>query len=520
VDKALEDGQLESGAELATRTNRRLTWVGVPSNGLGALLVFVFLGFLVPTTVDPDEYGSLLVRSVAVFVVYMAVALPLGRYWSQNRTFAPLDRWLREERPATESEQVLALRYPLSSALTAAVFWCGAAVVFSLLNVSAGLGVAVSIGVTILLGALSACALQYLLTERVMRPVTARALAGGAHRRRPRLATPGVAARLTMAWTLATGVPLLGITALAVMDLAGADLDEGQVVSATLFLAALALAVGLLTMLVAARSVADPVGSMRGAVERVERGDFEARALVDDGSEVGQLQAGFNRMAAGLQERERLREAFGTFVDPGLTERVLAEGTDLAGEEVELSVMFIDVRGFTGFAEQAEAQEVVAFLNDLYGLIVPILLRHGGHATKFIGDGLLAVFGAPERLLDHAERAVAAALEIARAVDERFGDECRVGVGVNSGRVVVGTIGGGGRLDFTVIGDPVNTAARVEAATRETGDDVLITESTRALLGRDLGGWEERPPIPLRGKGQPIALYAPRAPEAQPAPDA
>jgi class 3 adenylate cyclase len=214
-------------------------------------------------------------------------------------------------------------------------------------------------------------------------------------------------------------------------------------------------------------------------------------------------------MVSGLQERERLREAFGTFVDPDLAERVARDGTDLRGEEVEVSILFMDVRGFTSFSERAPAADVVARLNDLYGVVVPVILEHGGHANKFIGDGLLAVFGAPERLDDHADRAVAAALEIAARVQERYGDQLRVGLGVNSGTVVVGTIGGGGRLDFTVIGDAVNTASRVESATRTTGDDVLITEETRRRLTRDAVTWEDRPPIPLKGKTEAIRLLAP-----------
>jgi adenylate cyclase len=132
-------------------------------------------------------------------------------------------------------------------------------------------------------------------------------------------------------------------------------------------------------------------------------------------------------MVAGLQERERLREAFGTFVDPGLAERVAREGTDLAGEELEVSILFLDVRGFTSFSERADAKAVVALLNELYDRIVPIVLEHGGHANKFIGDGLLAVFGAPERLSDHAERAVRAGLDIARAVADAYKGELRSG---------------------------------------------------------------------------------------------
>jgi class 3 adenylate cyclase len=120
------------------------------------------------------------------------------------------------------------------------------------------------------------------------------------------------------------------------------------------------------------------------------------------------------------------------------------------------------------------------------------------------------VFGAPQRHADHAARAVAAAREIARLIRDGAGGELRVELGVNSGRVVVGTIGGGSRRDFTVIGDPVNTAARVETATRLTGDDVLITESTLRALG-DVGEeFEERPSVPLKGKAAAVRLYAPR----------
>ena len=116
------------------------------------------------------------------------------------------------------------------------------------------------------------------------------------------------------------------------------------------------------------------------AQEGVRRGDFDARVAVEDGSEVGLLQAGFNHMASGLAERERLRHAFGAYVDPELTERVLREGIDVAGEDVEVSVLFTDVRNFTAYAETADAREVVTHLNELYSEIVPIVRRHGGHA--------------------------------------------------------------------------------------------------------------------------------------------
>ena len=171
-------------------------------------------------------------------------------------------------------------------------------------------------------------------------------------------------------------------------------------------------------------------------------------------------------------------------------------------------MLFLDVRGFTSMSESAKPRELVGKLNELWDVCVPVITDRGGHANKFIGDGMLAVFGAPERHPDHADRAVAAALEVAERVEHHFADTLRVGIGVNSGRVLVGTVGGGGRLDFTVIGDAVNTAARVEAATRDTGDDVLVTEVTLNLLSNDRDGWEERPAVPLKGKSQHVRLYA------------
>ncbi|HEY3944952.1 MAG TPA: adenylate/guanylate cyclase domain-containing protein [Solirubrobacteraceae bacterium] len=270
-------------------------------------------------------------------------------------------------------------------------------------------------------------------------------------------------------------------------------------------------AVSIWLSLVLADAVSGPIRDLRDATRQLGSGDLNVQVPVVSTDETGELTAAFNAMVIGLREREQLREAFGAFVDPALTDRVLAEGTDLRGEEIEASILFLDVRGFTEFAEREAAREVVACLNELYGAVVPVIERHGGHANKFVGDGLLAVFGAPERHADHAARALAAACDIARLVREGVGGELRVGLGVNSGRVVVGTIGGGRRRDFTVIGDPVNTAARVEAATRLTGDDILITESTLRALGSSGDDFEERPSVPLRGKAATVRLYTPRS---------
>jgi adenylate cyclase len=271
---------------------------------------------------------------------------------------------------------------------------------------------------------------------------------------------------------------------------------------------AVAFTISLELSLLLTRSIVEPLQDLRAGTQRVRAGDMGVRVPVLGTDETGLLAASFNGMVDGLREREQLREAFGAFVDPVLADRVLAEGTILAGEEVDVTVLFLDIRGFTAFAERAGAAEAVARLNAFYEIVVPIVVAHGGHANKFVGDGLLAVFGAPDTLADHADRCVAAALAIAREVEATHDGRVSIGIGVNSGDVVAGTVGGGGRVEFTVIGDVVNTAARVEEATRQTGDVILVTAATRALLREDHGGLEPRPPIPLKGKREPVELFA------------
>ncbi|MET0809766.1 MAG: adenylate/guanylate cyclase domain-containing protein [Thermoleophilaceae bacterium] len=176
-----------------------------------------------------------------------------------------------------------------------------------------------------------------------------------------------------------------------------------------------------------------------------------------------------------------------------------------------VTVLFVDIRGFTSFADRATAREAVDYLNEFFELVVPIVGQHGGHANKLLGDGLLAVFGAPRILPDHPDRAIGAAKSILSAVDSRFGERCRIGIGVNSGLVLVGTMGGGDLTELGVIGDPVNVAARVQDATRELGEALLVTEATRAMLEAEPAGLAHRGSLELRGKAKPVEVYGLRA---------
>jgi adenylate cyclase len=169
--------------------------------------------------------------------------------------------------------------------------------------------------------------------------------------------------------------------------------------------------------------------------------------------------------------------------------------------------MFVDIRDFTPFAEANSAEATVARLNALFEIVVPAVVDARGHVNKFLGDGALAVFGAPNDLADHADAAVSAAVLIYRLVAERFDGALRIGIGINTGLVIAGTIGGGGKLEFTLIGDTVNVAARVEQLTKTTGDAILLTQQTADALVSRPPGLTHRGAYALKGKSTPRELF-------------
>ncbi len=251
-----------------------------------------------------------------------------------------------------------------------------------------------------------------------------------------------------------------------------------------------------------------PIRDLAEGTKRVAAGDYSHRLPVVQDDDLGALAASFNRMQTGLAERRRLQAAFGTYVDPSLAARLLEQGDDVfTGERREVSVMFVDIRDFTPFAETHTAEEAVAHLNALFEIVVPVVVDASGHVNKFLGDGALAVFGAPNELAEHAAAAVSAAALISRRVAERFGGKLRIGIGINTGVVIAGTIGGGGKLEFTLIGDAVNVAARVEQLTKITGDVILLTQGTVDALVVRPPGLLERGLHELKGKSAAVKVF-------------
>ncbi len=345
--------------------------------------------------------------------------------------------------------------------------------------------------------------LHYLILEAGMRPVlleiseseVAPRLSGG---------IPAIPLRVRMMAALPLINLITGLTVAALTSPGGG----GEALGIDVLIAvAVATTISLELTVLFSRSILRPITDLRRATDALADGRYDVAVPVTTGDELGELAGSFNQMVEGLAERERLREVFGTYLDKSVADYILGEGAP-EGEELEVSVLVCDVRDFTSFAAASSAKEVVSRLNALFEIVVPIVGRHRGHVDKFLGDGLLAVFGAPEPYPDHADRAVLAACEMATKVNSRDDLGLKIGVGVNTGPVVAGSIGGGGRLNFSVIGAAVNVASRVEAATRDIDEDVLITARTLERLSAAI---EARPcgERALKGIDEPLALYAP-----------
>ena len=244
------------------------------------------------------------------------------------------------------------------------------------------------------------------------------------------------------------------------------------------------------------------------ALRRVQQGDLDVRLLVDDGGEIGVVQAGFNEMTAGLREREHLRDLFGRYVGEEVARRALEEGVELGGELRHASVLFVDIVGSTALAQRLPPTEVVTLLNRFFQAVVRSADAEGGWLNKFEGDGALCVFGAPAPDLDHAAQALRAARSL---LDELRHLELDAGIGVSSGEVVAGNVGAEHRHEYTVIGQPVNEAARLTEAAKRRAGRVLASAVTVAASGEEGRAWVQTEPVELRGIPGAVMVYEPVA---------
>ena len=464
----------------------------------------VTIGTVALLTAFYDASFSELLVPLAVALALTAFGIGYGLYWIYPRLH-PISDWIggARDQESTERAWEAAVSLPINL-VTQMIYPIFAVVIPSSVAAVLALDLSwVSVFPLMLAGTIAVgygAILHELTIEAGMRPILIEINRSVSPRGEADIP------RLPLRWRLRAAMPVINvITGIVVAAIAGADSLGVSVLVAI----AVATTISLELTVLLSRSILGPLADLQRATEAVAGGDLDVAVPITTADELGELAATFNQMVEGLRERERIRAAFGTYLDHEVADHILSEGFSERGELVEVSILFCDVRNFTGFAESASAEEVVARLNALFEVVVPAIAAEGGHVDKFEGDGLMAVFGAPQLTSDHADRAMCAALAIDRLVNiEGRGGGFEIGIGLNTGKVVAGSIGGAGRLNFSVIGDAVNVAARVEAETRQTGDSLLLTEATRERLGESFD-LESRGERVLKGIERPVRLYAP-----------
>jgi len=262
-----------------------------------------------------------------------------------------------------------------------------------------------------------------------------------------------------------------------------------------------------------ARRITEPLNSLLFGVQEVGKGNLNVQVPIKTHDELGVLASSFNDMIQGLREKERVTNILGKYISPEVAKKVLAdkEGIALKGERRECVIMFTDIRGFTAMSENAPPEKIVADLNEYFTLMVDVVVKYEGTLDKFIGDAVMAVWGAPIPFEDKEHRAVKAAMEMQHVLGQynkqRIGRKLpplTMGIGLNSGIVVSGNLGSDKRTDYTVIGEEVNLASRL--CSKAAPGQVLISEGMYRKL-KGLVEVRQLEPISLKGFTDPVKVY-------------
>ena len=498
------------GVALERRTRLALMLFILAANAVGTLIVFALAAWAFPLP-DVDDVGTVRLVNLIVLCIEVPVGLLVGTRHVLHR-LSPIRDWLESERPPTDEERRILLRAPMTIAKAQALEWVFAAVIFGGLNAAFSAELGQRAAITIALGGITAAAITYLVSERLLRTVSARALELNP------LEQPvgaGIGTRTVLAWAVGTGVPMLGLVLVAISRLTEKDFTADELAVTMLALAGVALVCGLVVYRLTTRAFSDPVTSVRNAMAAVERGDLDVHVPVYDGSEVGMLQAGFNKMADGLRERERIRDLFGRQVGEAVAGQALEQGVELGGETRTVAILFCDVIASTAIAADRDPHEVVEMLNRFFAAVVDVVRQHDGWVNKFEGDAALAVFGAPLDVDDAGTRALAAARQLSERLAREV-DGLEAAIGVSHGEVVAGNIGDERRFEYTVIGDPVNEAARLtELAKSRPGMLLASSAAVEAASDEEARRWGLGEQVELRGRSRPTTLASPI--ESQPA---
>ncbi len=475
------------------------------SNAVGVGVVYVLATLVVPMP-EVASRDSVQIANLVLAGVYVLVAGIVGIVHAWRRLH-PVVVMIRPGGRPTEADQRKVLAAPRRIFLFQALLWAIGSFVFFGFNAQYSWVFAVSVLLIVGLAGWTTSSLTYLLAERSLRPVARRVLREGIPERRY---VRSVASRSMFAWMLGTGFTVLGIVLIGIVSFVDhQSVSTRQLALTTVVLGGITIVVGGFTSYVAAQASSDPIRNLREAYGRVETGDFEVEVPIYDGTEIGMLQAGFNQMLHGLKEREELRDLFGRHVGADVARSALEKGVRLGGEARDVAVLFVDIIGSTTLAEDRPPEEVVELLNRFFDVVIDVVHEHEGWINKFEGDAALAVWGAPIETAGMQTSALRAARVMGRRLEDEV-PEIRAGIGVSCGTAVAGNVGTAERYEYTVIGDPVNEAARLTGLAKKVPARVVASCALLECASDDEAGhWTELEPVTVRGKSRPTRIATP-----------
>ncbi|GFG75185.1 adenylate/guanylate cyclase domain-containing protein [Mycobacterium botniense] len=448
-----------------------------------------------------DFFAGKNLLTIVVLVVLGGVAVWVGGVLN----LAPALRWFSLGQEPDPQQRRTATKLAGRQSLILVMTWAASGMAFILLNRDAGSAVAVPALLGVAFGAAAAVSTSLLLTQRPLRAI----LAVAARDSEGIVMVPGVLARLVLMWLLCSALPCGAIASLMFIKANGWILEKTAAVEIAIVVVSLAaVLLGLPVMILTSRSISDPIHEVIEAMAAVERGRTSTSVAVYERSEIGRLQSGFNRMVAGIAERERLRDLFGRHVGADVARRALQEGVSLSGDVREAAILFIDLVGSTNLAANRPPQEVAQVLNNFFQIVVHAVDRRHGLINKFQGDAVLAVFGAPLSV----PGAASAALATARLLRDQLRQLPLVdfGIGVSAGSVFAGNIGAENRYEYTVIGDAVNEAARLaDVAKTFAGRVVCSAAAIDRADQAERQHWASRGDTVLRGRTTPTHVFVP-----------
>jgi adenylate cyclase len=500
---------------------RRVTFAG---NLLGATLTFFYFRFIDQGVESPPVGRWEIAYSVVAFAALTVLGNTISRRWTAPISACQARGGARPEEAPLVRRRALLVPYVVSG--VTAIGWVLAGVIWGVMwPLLAGTfelepALRSLFGITVVAGSV-ATTFSFLAVEYRWRLVLPTLFPGGDLSEVPGAPRLSVRTRLLGIFLLISVIPLAILAVLAytrALALVGAEPATAAAVVANLRVMLLfVLAVGSLSAVglavFAAHSVADPLGRVREAMAAVGLGRLDGRCPVITNDEIGAVAEGFNRMLDGLREREVIRETFGKYVTQEIRDEILAGRIDFAGRLEEVTILFADLRDFTPWVEQTEPREVVQDLNRYFTEMEAAIRGQRGLVLQFIGDEIEAVFGAPVRAPNHADRALATALEMRRRLADLNAQRAeagkpplRNGIGIHTGTVLAGNIGSAERLTYALVGDAVNLASRIQGLNKELGSDILLSDASRQRLTGDVR-LQALPAVRVKGKSVEVSVY-------------